>query len=107
MSPKKIISDVLVSYARALQNSLGSNIETLYRLADSKAEALEFNVRENSRVIGIPLKDLEIKSNILIAGIIREQTTIIPAGDDAILPGDSVVVIAAEHKLQDLSDILK
>ena len=107
VSPKKIISDVLVSYARALQNSLGSNIETLYRLADSKAEALEFNVRENSRVIGIPLKDLEIKSNILIAGIIREQTTIIPAGDDAILPGDSVVVIAAEHKLQDLSDILK
>lgn len=107
VSPKKIISDVLVSYARALQNSLGSNVETLYRLADSKAEALEFNVRENSRVIGIPLKDLEIKSNILIAGIIREQTTIIPAGDDAILPGDSVVVIAAEHKLQDLSDILK
>lgn len=107
VSPKKIISDVLVSYARALQNSLGSNIETLYRLADSKAEALEFNVRENSKVIGIPLKDLEIKSNILIAGIIREQTTIIPAGDDAILPGDSVVVIAAEHKLQDLSDILK
>lgn len=107
VSPKKIISDVLVSYARALQNSLGSNIETLYRLADSKAEALEFNVREDSRVIGIPLKNLEIKSNILIAGIIREQTTIIPAGNDTILPGDNVVVIAAEHKLQDLSDILK
>lgn len=107
VSPKKIIADVLVRYARALQNSLGSNIETLYQLADGKAEALEFNVREDSKVIGIPLKDLEIKSNVLIAGIIRDRETLIPAGSDMILAGDNVVVIAAQHKLQDLNDILK
>lgn len=60
VSPKKIISDVLVQYARALQNSLGSNIETLYKLMDGKAEALEFNVRADSKLTGIPLKDLNI-----------------------------------------------
>lgn len=107
VSPKKIIADVLVRYARALQNSLGSNIETLYQLADGKAEALEFNVKSDSKVIGIPLKELSIKSNILIAGIIRNRRPLIPAGDDMILSGDNVVVIAAEHKLQDLNDILK
>ena len=107
VSPKKIIADVLVRYARALQNSLGSNIETLYQLADGKAEALEFNVKSDSKVIGIPLKELSIKSNILIAGIIRNRRPLIPAGDDMILSGDNVVVIAAEHKLQDLNDILR
>ncbi|MBR6682029.1 MAG: Trk system potassium transporter TrkA [Clostridia bacterium] len=107
ISTEKLIADVLISYARALQNSLGSNIETLYKLMDGKVEALEFNVRENSRVIGIPLKELSILPNTLIGGIIRDRKTIIPAGDDAIQPGDKVIVIAADHKLQDLSDILR
>ena len=54
----------------------------------------------------MPLKELKIKKNILIAGILRDRTPIIPAGDDCILDGDTVVVIAANHKLSDLSDIL-
>jgi trk system potassium uptake protein TrkA len=107
VSPKKMISDQLASYARALQNSLGSNIETLYKLMDGDAEALEFNVVSDPRVTDIPLKDLKLKSNILIAGIIRDRKTIIPGGNDVILTGDRVVVIAAGQKLSDLSDILK
>ena len=106
VSPQKIIADVLVQYARALQNSLGSNVETLYKLMDGKAEALEFNVRSDFRQINVPLKELKFKSNILIAGIIRYRKTIIPAGDDVILPGDRVIVIAANQRLSDLSDIL-
>jgi len=107
VSPKRIVSDVVVRYARALQNSLGSNVETLYKLMDGKAEALEFNVREDSRLVEIPLKSLSLRPNILIAGIIRDRKTIIPGGDDVILTGDRVVVIAANHRLQDLSDILR
>ncbi len=107
VSPKKMIADVLVSYARALENSMGSNVETLYKIADGKAEALEFNVKPDSKVIGIPLKDLESKKGVLIAGIIRGDHTVIPAGNDMILPGDSVVVVSSEHRFGDLDDILK
>ena len=106
VSPRKIIADVLVQYARALENSVGSNIETLYTLMDERAEALEFSVKEDARLVRIPLKDLRLRRNILIAGIIRDRTPIIPAGDDVILPGDRVVVLAADQRLQDLSDIL-
>ena len=106
VSPHKIISNIVVRYARALQNSMGSNVETLYKLMDGQAEALEFNVRPESRLVNIPLKNLKLKKNILIAGIIRERKSIIPTGDDVILPGDHVVVLAANRRLQDLSDIL-
>lgn len=106
ISPKKLVSDVIVSYARALQNSMGSNVETLYKMMDDKAEALEFNVKDDPSLTDIPLKDLNIKKNILIGGIIRNRKTIIPGGNDVILNGDKVVVIAADHRLQDLSDIL-
>lgn len=106
ISPKKIVSDVIISYARALQNSRGSNIETLYKLMDGKAEALEFNVRQDERLVNIPLKDLKIKKNILIGGIIRDRKIIIPAGLDILMPRDKVIIIAANHRLQDLSDII-
>ncbi len=107
VSPKKVITDVLVRYARALQNSMGSNIETLYHLLDGKAEALEFNVSPDFPMLGAALKDMHFKPNTLIAGIIRGRATIIPGGNDVILVGDRVVVVAADCRLQDLSDILK
>lgn len=107
VSPKKMIADVLTSYARALQNSLGSNIETLYHIMDDKAEVLEFNAKADLALAGIPLKDLPIQANTLIAGIIRDRKSIIPTGEDSILPGDKVVVITADRRLQDLSDIVK
>ena len=107
ISPKKIIADALTSYARALENSMGSKIETLYRLMDSNVEALEFTVSPDFVGVQTPLKNLSLKEQILIAGIIRGRTAIIPSGDDAILPGDKVIVITGQSKLHDLSDIMK
>ncbi|MDD6284903.1 MAG: Trk system potassium transporter TrkA [Firmicutes bacterium] len=107
VSPRKIVSDVLVRYARALQNSVGSNIETLYNLMDGKAEALEFNVKTESPLLGVPLKALSLKQNVLIAGIIRERKTIIPDGDDVIQLGDRVVVLSTNQHFQDFTDIIK
>lgn len=107
ISLKKIISDILIRYARALQNSLGSKVETLYNLMDGGAEALEFIAGAELPILRTPLRELKIKPGILIAGIIRERKPIIPSGSDEILPGDHVVVIAADQRLQDLSDILK
>ena len=106
ISPKNIISDILVRYARALENSLGSNVETLYQIMDAKAEALEFNIVADSAVTEIPLKDMKLKPNTLIAGIMRGRKIIIPSGDDMILPEDKVVIITSGYKLNDISDIL-
>lgn len=109
VSTKQITADIIIRYARALENSMGSNIETLYKLMDGKAEALEFNVRKGAKIIGVPIKNLPIKQGVLIAGIIRERkTAIIPTGEDIIGEGDKVIVLAsASHRLGDLSDILR
>ena len=106
VSPQKCTSNVLSSYARALHNSIGSNVETLYKLADGKAEVLEFNVRGDFKYVDIPLREMTLKSNVLIAGIIRGKKPIIPSGNDVIMTGDKVIVIAAGHVLCDLSDII-
>lgn len=107
ISPHKTISDVLVRYARALKNSLGSSVETLYKLMDGEAEAVEFTVIDDSRIVNIPLSNLKLQKSVLIAGIIRGRKTLIPTGSDCIMAGDRVVVISENRKLNDLADILK
>ncbi len=106
ISPKKMVSDVVLRYARALENSMGSNVETLYKLMDDKVEALEFNVRADAKCLNIPLKDLKLLKNLLIIGIIRGRKVITPSGMTEILPGDRVVVITTNKGLGDFSDIL-
>lgn len=107
VSPKNTVSNVVSRYARALENSMGSNVETLYKLADGKAEVLEFNVLPDFEYIDIPLKDMKLKKNILIAGIIRRRKPIIPSGSDVIMSGDKVIVVASGRQLGDLSDIME
>jgi len=107
VSPKKLIADRIVQYARALKNSQGSSVETLYKLMDGKAEALEFNIKSSLGFLNKPLKELKLKPNVLIAGIIRERSTIIPSGDDMLMVGDKVIVLSLSARLQDLSDILR
>ena len=106
ISSRSVSSNVLSRYARALQNSLGSNVETLYKLMDGKAEALEFRVQADFPMTTVPLKDMRLKSGILVAGIIRNRKTLIPSGVDVILPGDRVIVLSAASGMHDLSDIL-
>jgi len=107
VSPRKLIADVLVQYARALENSRGSHVETLYKLMDGKVEALEFYVSGGvANVTGIPLRELAKKDGILIVGIIRGRRTIVPGGNDCIMSGDRVVVLAANRRLSDLGEII-
>ena len=58
--PKHITAEYIIQYVRAMQNSIGSNIETLYQLIEDKVEALEFRVQEKSALVGIPLMELKL-----------------------------------------------
>ncbi len=106
ISPKMLTANMIVQYVRAVQNSGGSNISTLYKLVDGQVEAIEFVARAGSHVLSIPLSALQLKPNLLIAGIIRGSKVIIPSGRDSIEAGDSVIVVTANRYFQDLDEIL-
>lgn len=105
--PKKITTERILQYVRATQNSIGSNIRTLYQLYEDKVEALEFYISEDSKLKNIPLSELNLKPDIIIGCITRGGKSIIPNGQDKILPGDSVVVVTTRLGLRDASDILE
>lgn len=105
--PKNITAEYILQYVRAMQNSIGSNIETLYRLIENKVEALEFRVNEQSELVGVPLMELRLKDNLLIACINRKGIIITPRGQDSIMLGDTVVVVTTARGFHDLKDILR
>ena len=105
--PKKITAEYIIRYVRAMQNTVGSNVETLYQLIENKVEALEFVIQNHSPIIGIPLQELTLKRNLLIGGINRRGRIIIPNGQTTIEVGDSVVVITSQKGLNDINDIFQ
>lgn len=107
ISPKNITAEYILQYARSHDNSLGSNVEALYRLMDNRVEALEFHVETQSAVTNIPLMELQLKSELLICCIVRDNQIITPSGRDMLLINDTVVVVTTHKGLRDISDILK
>ena len=105
--PRSITADTILRYVRAMENAMGSNMETLYNIIPGQVEAAEFIVRENSPIIGTPLSQLKFKKDVLIASIARGKETIIPRGNDCIEAGDSVVVVSKHIGLHDVADVLK
>lgn len=104
--PKNITSKGILQFVRALCNSYGSNVETLYRMLDDKVEALEFIIKQESKVTNTPLMDLNLKKNLLICAIVRNGKLITPSGKDTILNGDTVIVVTNNKGLTDIKDIL-
>lgn len=107
ISPKDIVANQITRYVRALANSEGSAVESLYQMLGGEVEALEFKATPAAgAVLNTCLKDLKLRSNILIAAIARGDEILIPGGTTRILEGDRVVVVSKAIGLQDLTDIL-
>ena len=104
--PKYITAETILQYVRAMKNSMGSNVETLYKLMDDRVEALEFIIRENCPLQNITLESMKTKKNVLVACINRRGRIIIPGGQDSFRAGDSVIVVTPHTGLENIEDIL-
>lgn len=105
--PKLITSDYISKYVRSMNNSMDSNVETLYKLANGKAEVLEFIIKENSAVSNIPLQDLHFRKNTLICCIYRQGRVVLPTGQEVMKEWDSVLVMLSGYRISDIKEILE
>lgn len=107
ISPKELCTDAIVRYVRAMHNQTGAAI-TLYSIADGNAEALEFLVEKNTRYCNVPLKDVTVKRNVLIACILHRGRVEIPSGESCFDTGDTVIVVSGrEEVIYQLNDIFE
>lgn len=106
VSPKDLVAQQLARYVRAMSNSAGSSMETLYKLADGRVEALEFTVGEGFAGAGQTLRELKLRRGVLVCAVIRGAKSIIPDGNTALCPNDHVIIVASAGVVKTLDDIL-
>ena len=94
VSPRKLCCSNILRYVRALHNQAGAAL-TIHSIAEEQAEAIEFPVDENTLNRGVPLKELKIKKNVLIACITRGNKVEIAGGDSRFDKGDSVIIVVS------------
>ena len=91
--PKELCSNTIVGYVRGMKNQTGSSI-AVHKIADGKAEALEFHVTKDTMNCGVPLKKLKLKKNVLIASILHLAQVVVPNGDSCFYPGDTIIIVS-------------
>lgn len=104
VSPKNAVASKVISYVRALSNRRGSNVITLYRLVHDNVEAIEFIAKKEEDIYNIPLKELNMVDNTLVACIIRNNKVIIPDGNECIKLNDGVIIVTTHKEFEDLTD---
>ena len=105
ISPKFITASRILHVVRGMQNSQGSVMNSLHRIANGAADAMEFTVTSSTHHLGVPLKELRLRSNVLIGVIVRDTQIIIPEGSSAMQEGDRVIIVAPTGKVMQLNDI--
>ncbi|NLA87085.1 MAG: Trk system potassium transporter TrkA [Clostridiales bacterium] len=106
VTPKRIVADKIIRFIRAMSATQDSKLEALYRIVDDRVEVLQFEVLRSSAVVDIPLRELQLKNNILIAYLVRGDELIYPGGDDMIFPGDHVIAVTFERDFDEVDDLL-
>ena len=108
VQPRYITAQQVLQYVRSMADASGSSgVEMLRRVMDGKLEVLEFRAGAASRCLGIALKDLPIRPDVLLAAIIRDGKCFIPGGSDEIQTGDSVLAVTTKPGMSRLEDILR
>ena len=103
--PKEQCCSTIVQYVRAMENQSGA-VVSLQAIADGQAEAIEFLGDASTKNCGIPLKDLKLKSNVLIVSITHGSQTQIPNGNSVFHEGDTLVVVTSGRgTVRQLDDI--
>lgn len=108
VSPKELTAEHILRYARAMaSDDTSATMEAVYRMAGDQVEALSFHIHKESNLTWKTLRELRLRSGVLVCAIIREERVIIPSGQDAIFPGDDVIVVTTRKGISKLSDILE
>lgn len=107
VQPSSVTVQRIVHYVRAMENTKGSTMETLYLLNDGKVEAIQFKVSGEVRQAGTAIKDMRIRKDVQISAILRGGKCLIPGGNDTIRDGDDVIVTTTSHDIGELDDIFE
>jgi len=80
-------------------------VEAIASIHGSEAEIIEFNITKSNRVTKHPISELHIPSSALIAGVLRDNESIIPHSGFQLQRDDKVIVLALPEAIPTVEKI--
>ena len=107
ISPKELASFSIVRYVRAIQHKEGGAI-TIHRIGGGKIEAIEFEVKEDTKHVGEQLRNIKTRDDVLICAITDHRKIEIPSGSSRFAVGNTMVVVTSSiSQIRQLNDIFE
>lgn len=94
ISQRKLIAEEIIRFTRE------SGTEAVSLLEEDRAEVLELEIPEHSKVSNRPLNERMFPTGTIVGAIVRDQEVITPRGSDRLLPGDHAIIFAMESKVK-------
>ena len=104
--PKVICADIIAQYVRARSAGAGRTVATLFRYLDNRIEIGEYKATADYKYLNVPFSELNLRKNLIVAGIIRGGEFVIPSGGNMIRENDFVIVVTADKDIKSLDDIV-
>jgi trk system potassium uptake protein TrkA len=102
-----IINKKLIAAGHIYRYTLTNSVTMIKYLAPTEAEVLEFIASPKSKIIGLPLKEINFPKDAIVGGIVRGKAGYVATGDTWIQPGDHVVVFAMPSAIDKISRFFK
>jgi trk system potassium uptake protein TrkA len=99
VNPRSVTAEEIVRFAH------DPRIRQLAMLEGDRFEVLDITVRESSRLIGRPFKELPMTGS-LIGAIVRDGSAIFPHGDDRLEPGDRAIIFTESRRVAEVEKAL-
>jgi trk system potassium uptake protein TrkA len=103
---EQVVSPRLSAINTILQHIRRGKVLSSISIKGEQAEFMEAVALETSDIVGKPLKNISFPKGSLVAGIIREENFIIPAGDSIINPGEMIIIFARKQAIPKVEKIL-
>ncbi|MGH3006592.1 MAG: Trk system potassium transporter TrkA [Gaiellaceae bacterium] len=99
VNPRSVTAEEIVRFAH------DPRIRQLAMLEGDRFEILDITVREESKLVRTPFKQLPMTGS-LIGAIVRDGTAIFPHGEDMLEPGDRAIIFTESRRVADVEKAL-
>jgi trk system potassium uptake protein TrkA len=94
-------------FAHLIQEEMSlGDMMTIFKIRRGRYAVVEEKVPQGAKAIGVPLKDMDLAQQCVIAAIIRNGVMTLPRGDSTLEAEDEIIAVASPEGAQKLSELL-
>ncbi len=103
---EQVVSPRLSAINTILQHIRRGKVLSAISIKGEEGEVMEALALPTSDIVSKPLKKIAFPKGSMVAGIIRNETIIIPGGDSVIEPDDRIIIFATRKAIPGVEKIL-